>query len=449
MSADRKTGQIFYAIIAFSFAVMLIYLFCSFIWKAVFSHGEERKICLYALPFFVVLAVFLVSEISIKGLGGGYYTGDEKNIWDAAVRLYPFFFVYTSEIFLICFFIFPVVMAPSIVKIAVCSFVFGYTIRRIKRFYKTDLAFVLYGLCLIRPVYEMGIRVHRMHWYGILYLFFVVKVYFDSKEEDQTYTAWTVIFLSMISAVLTVLRREGMYLFVFGAVMMVLAYAKDKGIIKRKLIYKVLIPFVLIEILFYIPALKNGFGEKSTTYRAYFVHMLGEKSFDRALAAEELRTADQFMNIEIIDKYNRDLGIEGFADCMYDWPGWRDGSYYSFRPHSAVSSDEFAKSVVEIIKKEPVVFAKSRIRAFCAAAYRANSYNLFLPLFMLIIIMGYSILKKDKQLEVISSGVLIHTGITALTMPASYFKYFYQMMLFSYFFIVVILIDLHLNSKAH
>lgn len=85
-----KPGQAFFAVIAFSFAAMLIYLFCSFIWKAVFSHGEERKICLYALPFFVVLAVSLVSEISIKGLGS-YYTGDEKNIWDAAVRLYPFF----------------------------------------------------------------------------------------------------------------------------------------------------------------------------------------------------------------------------------------------------------------------------------------------------------------------------------------------------------------------
>lgn len=288
-----------------------------------------------------------------------------------------------------------------------------------------------------------------MHWYGILYLFFVVKVYFDSREENQAYTAWTVISLSMISAVLTVLRREGMYLFVFGAVMMVLAYAKDRGIIKRKLIYKVLIPFVLIEVLFYIPALKNGFGEKNTTYRAYFVHMLGEKSFDRELVADELRAAGQFMDIEIIDRYNRDLGIEGFADCMYDWPGWRDGSYYALRPHPGVSSDEFAKCVVEIIKKEPAVFAKTRVRAFCAAAYRANSYNLFLPLFMLIIIMGYSIFKKDKQLEVISSGVLIHTGITALTMPASYFKYFYQMMLFSYFFIVVILVDLHLNSKAN
>ena len=212
---------------------------------------------------FICVAVFCsvgsfpgVRDIN-KRPRGGYYIGDEKNIWDAAVRLYPFFFVYTSEIFLICFFIFPVVMAPSIVKIAVCSFVFGYTIRRVKRFYKTDLAFALYGLCIIRPVYEMGIRVHRMHWYGILYLFFVVKVYFDSKEEDQTYTAWTVIFLSMISAVLTVLRREGMYLFVFGVIMMVLAYAKDKGIIKRKLIYKVLIPFVLIEILFYIPTLKK------------------------------------------------------------------------------------------------------------------------------------------------------------------------------------------------
>lgn len=39
-------------------------------------------------------------------------------------------------------------------------------------------------------------------------------------------------------------------------------------------------------------------------------------------------------------------------------------------------------------------------------------------------------------------GVLAHTGITILTMPASYFKYFYEMYLFAYVFITIILIGI-------
>lgn len=65
----------------------------------------------------------------------------------------------------------------------------------------------------------------------------------------------------------------------------------------------------------------------------------------------------------------------------------------------------------------------------------------------MFVITGFNAVKRDKQLGILSLGGLVHTAITALTMPASYHKYFYEMVLFAYFFIIIILIDFHLNSR--
>lgn len=254
--------------------------------------------------------------------------------------------------------------------------------------------------------------------------------------------------MSCISALLTVLRREGLYLFLFGAILMGLAYAKENGALCKKRMITVMLFFFIAEFGIYYPVAKNGFGEKGITYRAYFVHMLGENSLDRDKISDELEIANQYMDIDIIDKYNNDLGIEGYADCMYDWPGWSDGNYYASRNDATVSADEFAKAVFGIIKKQPIVFVKSRVIAFAYAARSTDSYNLFMPLLLLLFITGYALVKREKTLIILCLGILLHTGITILTMPASYFKYFYAMYLFSYFFIAIILIRILSNGKA-
>lgn len=386
---------------------------------------KERKIVFFSFPILIILASYLLTNLAPTHMND-YYVGDEKNIWDAAVRLYPYFFVYTSEIFLICFFIIPTIISPSIIKISFCSLVLGYTVYRTNKYYDTKLSYLIYALCLLKPVCELGIQVHRMQWYAFLYLFFAIKLFFDSKEKKIKFSYTTVILMSCVISILTVLRREGLYLFVLGAAIMVLVYAKDNQVICKKNVIRVLIIFCICEAVIYYPAAKNGFGEKYTTYRAYLVHILGERSLDRSIISEELKIADQYMNIEIIDKYNNDQGIWGFSDCMYDWQGWSDGYYYAIRDEEAVSCDEFADAVFDIIKKEPVVFLKSRARAFAAAARSENSYNLFLPLLITLFLTVYSLKQRDKTLVVLCLGVLVHTGITILTMPASYFKYFYE-----------------------
>ena len=49
-------------------------------------------------------------------------------------------------------------------------------------------------------------------------------------------------------------------------------------------------------------------------------------------------------------------------------------------------------------------------------------------------------------MAILCMGVLVQTVITTLAMPASYFKYFYEMYLFAYYFMVIVLLDEYLNK---
>lgn len=196
-SVVDKWEQIAWAVIAYLLAVIAIYNIVRFAVKAVLYNDRERKIILYALPALILLLGAFLSDIAPVHMES-YYLGDERNIWDAAVRLYPYFFVYTSELYLICFFILPVIIAPSIVKIFFCAGIIGYVIYRVKRYYASSLAFSLYLLCLLSTFGELGIRVHRMHWYAYVYLFFAVKIYFDSKEKQKLFSLETVCIMSFV-----------------------------------------------------------------------------------------------------------------------------------------------------------------------------------------------------------------------------------------------------------
>lgn len=436
--------QIFWSVLGHIIAVLLIIGVSSFLVRAVLNNGKERRIVLYSVPLLIILIRRLYYDLRFSDIST-YYVGDEKLIWDAAIGTFPFFFVYMSEIFLICFYILPVVIAPSIIKVVLSSIIMGYVIYRAKNYYKTNVVYFLYAICFLPPIKEMGIRVHRMHWYGIIYLFVAVKLYFDFKEKRGNGSWVDITIVSVILSVLTVLRREGLYLFVFGATLIILTYLDISWKENKKAIIISMLMFLFCELVVYYPAAKNGFGEKGTTYRAYLVHMLGEESFDREMVSEELKIVNQLMDVSVIDQYNHDLGDEGYIDCMYDWSSWNDGKYYAIRNNITVSEELFYNAVIRIIKKEPMVFIRSRIKAFTVAGWSRDWENLFIPFFMLLLETIYSFSKKNMTLLVLCLGVLCHTSITILTMPASYFKYFWEMYLFGYYFMGICLIDIYDN----
>lgn len=73
-------------------------------------------------------------------------------------------------------------------------------------------------------------------------------------------------------------------------------------------------------------------------------------------------------------------------------------------------------------------------------------WAIFSLVMIVIILTVYSIVKRDRILVILCLGVLAQTMITALAMPASYFKYFYEMYLFAYYFMVIVLTGECLNK---
>lgn len=444
-------GQIIWAVIAYLIAILVIYGFVDFLVKVFRVKDKERQIALFSIPFLGVLGLKMAKIIYHSNLPleqlTNFYVGDEKNIWDAAVRLYPNFFVYTSEVYLICFFILPIVLAPSIIKIVMCSVIMGYTVYRIWNHYHSWLVALIYlYLFALEPIRGMGVQVHRMHWYAMLYLFLMVKLFFDCKEGID-YNTFELVIISMIISVLSVWRREGIYLLPFGVIFLLVHFnminhsAGQEQSSEKQSKIRILFVFIAIWLAVYLPLTKNGLNEKGVTASAYFVYMLSEQSLDREKIKDDLGIADKYLDIQTIDRFNNEMGIKAYDETFYLYPDYMDNKYYAIKEGTSINDEELMDAVLDIIKKQPIVFIKSRIHAFAALCRSLNSYNLIIPTVLLLVITCFGIITKDTILSSMSIGVVIHTGLTAVAMPASFFKYFYQMYLYAYIFILVIILE--------
>ncbi|MCR5312742.1 MAG: hypothetical protein K6E54_03690, partial [Bacteroidaceae bacterium] len=98
--------KIIFLLIAMMVSQIIIYNFLCLLEGAISKRGRCSEIIITSIPFFVILSAFFMRSYT-STYNVAYFSGDIKNIWDAAVGLYPFLFVYTSEIFLVSFFILP------------------------------------------------------------------------------------------------------------------------------------------------------------------------------------------------------------------------------------------------------------------------------------------------------------------------------------------------------
>ncbi len=442
-------AQNFVFITAYIIALICIYFVCRYVYLALAIDGRERKVLLCALPILLVLGSYLIADVVALGRGINlYYVGDEKNIWDAAVAKYPFFFIYSSELFLVCFCLIPIVLAPSIVKICFVASVFGYIVYRINEYYKSYWGCLLYVVFCMQPVLLYGIRVHRMHWYAVLYLFVVVKLFFDKKSECSNKRIGLIVAsMSILLSVLTIWRREGIYFLISGGALLWITY----GEIFQKSFKRMLILFLTIEMCICLPILvnekTNKIADGNISFQAIIVHMLAEESFDRTKFVEEMEDIDKVLNIDIVDKYNIECKSEAYTECYWAATYYKDRQYYAVKNCTNDELEDFKKAVISIVIKDPIVFIKSRISAFNAVASKKTNYNLYLPVFLSILILIYGFLKKEINLVLMFMGILCHFAITVLLMPASYFKYFYAMYLCSYVFFAIIFIEYFNNQN--
>lgn len=452
-----QMGQKIAYIVGYIAAIIFEYMICKFFYHVLKGHSRKKSILLYSIPIFLILLGILLTNVSYCKDLMQFYVGDEKNIWDAAVRQYPFIFVYSGELFLICFFMLPCILAPSIVKVIFTAYVFGYIIYRFKEKYNSNSIFVIYLLFfIVWPFREYGVLVHRMHWYAILYIFMAVKIYFDNYRERVHLK--DIIFLSVAIAILTIWRREGVYFVFMAPILLIVGYSilnKEKLIINNKFLGKInrnlliLVILFLAELTICIPEIvyeKNRadtLSDGDVVYRAYLVHMMDMDSFNREKNQEELNIINQYVDINQIDRFNTECAEDAYKDSLWEWNTYRDGQYYVMRPEnwSYENMKLFNKEVMKLIKNNPLCFLQSRFVAFVKAGNSGDFYNLIFPMLVVIAIGIYMIYAKNWIGLLLDLCVSGHTLITALTMPASYFKYFFEMYVFAYVFGIIVLLE--------
>ena len=440
--AIGKGQQLFWLVVAGIVAVVLIFLFVGFIIRAISDNGKERDILKYVFPFFAILLAYFMVVIFYSTFQATFYEGDEVEVWKSSFNLYPFFFVYLSEIYIVSFLIVPCTMAPTLLKIVFESLIMGYIIYRAKKHYKSNVVYLLYGFCILEPFYMLGVEIHRMQWYGFIYLFVFSKLFFDILErheisESKKLYAEVLAMICLI-ALLSVFRREGMYFIALGPILLLFAYWKN-GFKKTAII--IIATFIITEILINIPIMRNGMSEKTLAMDAMLVHTLAEKSLDREKIKDELDVLSKGFDLEAIDRWNTNRADESFDSNFFDAPGWAEGVYFIHRYDSTLSYEEYKDAFLGIVKKQPIPFILSRIRAFLAAGRETNAYNLFIPLILLIVELVYAMNKKNIKIALLFACVFIHIALTTLAMPASFFKYYFEMWLVAYTFFIIMILD--------
>ena len=439
-------GKVCTAFIIFLCAGVIIFLLYHGIYNILYvKTSDARKIFLRTVPYMVLMTGFLFTNLYEMNKTGGGYVGDVGLTWNMGMRFFPFVFVYLSGVYTLCFFIIPVWIAPSIIKIIFESLVVGYIIFRCEKYYRTKWAYVLYLVFLLQPVKDFGVQIHRMHWYAFLYLFAAIKLFFDEKESGNR-NRYTILIMSIILGLLSVWRREGIYLLVFGSLFLIVAYHKRNEWKKMILCYLVVLLIVWTPRLLYEG--QDTLGDSFIVWQAYIVHMLADETFEREKYKQELQAIDRLLELEKIDLFNSEKGDTGFGDAYWAWPDYEEGQYYAIR--EGVDENiraEFKRTVFCLVMEEPFIFIKSRLRAFCYVAAQNNHYNLFIPFIICFVILLYCLYKKETLLFLFFLGVIGHSILTILCMPASYFKYFFQMYLCAYTFAGIILIAENKNCK--
>lgn len=414
----------------------------------------------WALPILICLIKAFVDYGNAVGFDTAYYNGDEYNIWLAAIVGYPFSFIYTSFVFLVSIFIFPFRYGPIICKLFVTLFVALYiVINTAKRTNRTFLVVWEYILFLGGVYIDQSVNTHRMFWYALLYVFICAEMFFlwYDTECGESYSDDFIINKIVVTiagfALLSVWRREGIYLVIFAGVYWLIYIRKfsDLFISSKAVTRRMICIFITSLIVFWTPTIifeskVNNLDDGGIVYDASIIWMIKEPTFDYSKSQDDLEQINRVMSIEAINRLVEAVGDDVYASCSYVYPSYE---YCVMRDdYGPEDSQLFEKSVVNIIKKQPLVYLRSRVNAFMAVAKVRNEYNLIVPLILTVVLVFGGLIKKNLLVSLMSAGVLTHVVLTVLFMPANFFKYFYELYLYGYIFMILSLIEPHSKTRS-
>ncbi len=414
-----------------------------------------RKLFCYSIPCLFLTFSYFILNLPYQLLG------DELNIHNCIISydVFPYHFMYFTGLFhMMSLMVLPINLGTVIIKVIFQSFSCGYCIYRAKRYFG-NIGFLMYGLFCLFPVILYSIGIHRMHIYGIVYLLLVVKLLFDYLENKEM-SRKDFIIVAITGAVLSIWRREGIYFVILIPILICLSYRVNKKDINR-----IILLFLLCFCIIISPEVIHSFSGKATlpesraSYISYLVNMCRE-GLALNKYPEQVKKIEELYDIEAIHYINKELGKENYADNYIDW---KDGYIGLKSNYTRFEEEEFIAAVQYLIIHEPLIFLKTRVGTWNYSALEGMEYggkirkqmeenrmigivfslmsNLYIPCCILMLNVVIACIRKKWLLFFLCGGVICHTFITIMLSPAGYFKYYYQMYLVGYLFLILYIIS--------
>jgi hypothetical protein len=401
-----------------------------------------RKIVLYALPYFVLLLGYMFYTHPME------FYGDERVIYQAAAAfdIIPAHFTYiTGTTYAIALMLLPFKMGVVVFKLLLQSFACGYCICKVNSWTQKKAGIAMYLVFLLPGVITNSLLIHRMQFYGVLYLVVAVKLLADYSKKIKN-TGMTLLLLMIAMDVLTIWRKEGIYLLLLGPLLICAA----NRITDKKLILRQVGVFLLVFAIVYLPEVVIGgmdVTEDTHTYNQWFVNMCGE-GLDQDKYALQIEQIDKVLSIDAVNRINEDLGDENY---MEEYIAWRDGYVGVKSGYTQEELENFKSAVRYIVLHEPGLFLKTVWKRWNYSSNAGDFHtvrgwarfllkNLYIPFLAVIISFFAGIRKKNWLLALLALGIMMHCAATVLFAPVAYFKYYYHMYLIGNFLIVIYVI---------
>lgn len=425
--------------------------------RGVRQHNAYFFAALVAIPYWLFAACLYMHS-------GFTPDGDEINIYNAAIRyenLNGMFTYITTYFYMLAMSLCPKPGVVLVFKQFLVGMGLGYCINRLRRSFHSNWAFALYGVYVIDTIWLLPIM--RMPMYSALYLFYGCILLCD-YEDHQKLDIIRFFVLAFITAVLTQWRPEGIYLLVFGPILMGLAYRVP---MKSKLFRSILVLGILVQALVYAPqkieTTQVGPSYAPQRIRHFYNYVatnMLRNGLDREKNAEDLAIVDRCLCIEGVDRLNAAFGDDAYNDeyvLFYpEYGGLRLGA-----PLEDVIAYESA--MLRIILRNLPIYLKSQLKAFQHITFMNLNYgiplsrryyyqyftrNLYAYLTVLLAAWVIAAVKKKWLYWWFTSGLLGHSVITTALLPAAYLKYYLAQYTCAYLLLVILLCRI-MNRLPH
>lgn len=439
-------------------AVLLILLIL--IWKALIEHKKDTLAVLKYAGIYLIPLIFVL----IFKLPQGFLSNDERLIYEEARALseYTWFSYLTTWYYIISMMLIPAWFGPILVKVAIQLLSCGYCVKRVSDHCGKKLGMLTFIPFLFFPVLAYTTSAHRIPVYFLLYAILLFKLLFD-RMEGKIPSRPELFGIMVLGALLTQWRTEGIYLLGILPILLFLAYPSLREVKKAGVI---IVLFLFIQYLVSVPqtgVIPGQMGDKANNrmgpFYAYTITNMMRNGLDREKNEEELEKVGRYLDLDMLEKINEDLGDINYEDVLILYYPSYTGVKEDVTPEDY---NAYTEGCMSIFRNNPDVFLRTRIGAFNYAALpykigtdsggiaglaklvfsavKAAFYNLYIPHMLLLICWVMSLIKRRPFIFFASSGLICHFVIVFILAPASYFKYYFPIYFTVYLYLTLLII---------